>query len=155
VVRGTERQDVPLPENAFEPRLVAFCCRNSAYAKERDSILKNYTLLKVLKIVELPCSGKIEAYYFLKAFEEGADGAYLVGCPLPECHYLEGNLRAKGRIKQIRKLLHEIGIGGERVDLFLLDPALSKAFENATQQMIDRIVSLGPSPLHKGSVHHA
>jgi coenzyme F420-reducing hydrogenase delta subunit len=105
--------------------------------------------LKYLKIVELPCSGKIEAYYFLKAFEEGADGAYLVGCPLPECHYLEGNLRAKGRIKQIRKFLNEIGIGGERVDLFLPDPAIPQSFENVTQQMTDRIVSLGPSPLNK------
>lgn len=144
-----------MPENAYQPKLVAFCCRNSAYARERDAILSNYALLQNIMILELPCSGKIETYYFLKAFEEGADGAYLVGCPLPECHYLEGNLRAKGRIEQTRKLLNEIGIGGERVALYLLDPSLPKAFENATREMMDRITSLGPSPLNKGGVQHA
>jgi coenzyme F420-reducing hydrogenase delta subunit len=149
------RGDASLAENVFEPRLVAFCCQNSVYAQEREEIRKNYSLLRNLKIVELPCSGKLETLYFLKAFEEGADGAYLVGCPLPDCHYLEGNLRAKGRIEQTRKLLNEIGIGGERVELFLIDPALPKAFENATRQMIDRIISLGPSPLKKVGVQHA
>ncbi|MCX5886252.1 MAG: hydrogenase iron-sulfur subunit [Proteobacteria bacterium] len=144
-----------MPENVFEPRLVAFCCRNSAYAKERDGILKNYSLLKILKIVELPCSGKIEAYYFLKAFEEGADGAYLVGCPRPDCHYLEGNLRAIGRVGQAKKLLNEIGIGGERVELYLLDPAIPAGFWDVTLKMIDRIISLGPSPLNKGGAQHA
>jgi coenzyme F420-reducing hydrogenase delta subunit len=119
------------------------------YDQERDEVRKNYSLLKNLKIVELPCSGKIEALYFLKAFEEGADGAYLVACPLPDCHYLEGNLRAKGRVEHTKKLLDEIGIGGERVELFLVDRTTPEGFTDVTQKMIDRIKSLGPSPLKK------
>lgn len=150
-----KKEEVFLPEHVFEPRLVAFCCHNSVYAKEKEAIQKDYALLQNLKIVELPCSGKIEALYFLKAFEEGADGAYLVGCPRPDCHYLEGNLRAIGRVGQAKKLLNEIGIGSERVELYLLDPAIPAGFRDVTLKMIERIKSLGPSPLKKGGACHA
>ena len=144
-----------MAENAFEPSLIAFCCHNSAYAREKDTITGNSALVRNLKIVELPCSGKMEVLYFLKAFEEGADGVYLVGCPLEDCHYLEGNLRARGRIEQAKKLLSEVGIGGERVELFLLDRSASEGFQEATRRMIDRVRELGPSPLKKGVIHHA
>lgn len=138
-----------MQKNPFNPKLVAFCCHNSAYSKEKESILKNLSHFKEFRIVELPCSGKIEIIYLLKLFEEGVDGVFLVGCPLSECHYLEGNLRAKRRIEQTRKLLKEIGIGSERVEIFLLDPGTPKAFENATLKMKELITSLGPSPLNK------
>ena len=144
-----------MSEHVFEPRLVAFCCHNSVYAREKEAMQKDYALLQSLKIVELPCSGKIEALYFLKAFEDGADGAYLVGCPRPDCHYLEGNLRAIGRVGQAKKLLNEIGIGSERVELYLLDPTIPAGFRDVTLKMIERIKSLGPSPLKKGGTRHA
>jgi coenzyme F420-reducing hydrogenase delta subunit len=58
-------------------------------------------------------------------------------------------LRAKGRVEQTRKLLNEIGIGGDRIDIFLLDPAQPHAFENATRQIKELIKAMGPSPLKK------
>jgi len=67
------------------------------------------------KMISLPCSGKADLLYFLKAFETGADGLALVTCPKNECHYLEGNLRAPKRAEQANALLEEAGMGGNRV----------------------------------------
>jgi coenzyme F420-reducing hydrogenase delta subunit len=67
------------------------------------------------KIISLPCSGKADLLYILKAFETGADGLALVTCSINECHYLEGNLRATKRAEQANALLEEAGMGGNRV----------------------------------------
>jgi len=67
------------------------------------------------KIISLPCSGKADLLYLLKAFETGADGLALVTCSKNECHYLEGNLRAPKRVEQANALLEEAGMGDNRV----------------------------------------
>jgi len=64
-----------------------------------------------VKTVSLPCSGKVNLLYLLKAFEKGADGVMLVTCPENECHFLEGNLRAQKRARAVDSLLEEIGVG--------------------------------------------
>ncbi len=67
------------------------------------------------KMISLPCSGKADLLYFLKAFEMGADGLALVTCAKNECHYLEGNLRAPKRVEQANAILAEAGMGSDRV----------------------------------------
>jgi len=100
-----------------------------------------------MNLVKMPCSGKIEILYLLKAFEEGADGVFVVGCPEGECHYLEGNTRTKRRVNFTRKILDEIGIGGSRVYMYNIDPSDSEAFSKVTIEMREKIEKLGPSPL--------
>ncbi len=68
-----------------------------------------------LKVVPLPCSGKMDILYLTRAFENGADGAIIVTCKHGECRYLEGNLRARKRAQAVNALLEETGIGGDRV----------------------------------------
>ena len=95
----------------------------------------------------MPCTGKVEILYLLKAFEEGADGVFVVGCPEGECHYLEGNIRTKRRVEFARKILDEIGIGGNRLYMYNIDPSDSDAFSRVTGEIKETIEKLGPSPL--------
>lgn len=67
-----------------------------------------------LKAIPLPCSGKVDILYLVKAFEMGADGVVVVTCKQGECRYLEGNLRARKRVEAIDALLEEIGLGKGR-----------------------------------------
>ena len=67
------------------------------------------------KCIGLPCSGKANLQYLVKAFEKGADGLVLIACPRNECRYLQGNLRSPKRAEGLSELLDEIGMGGERV----------------------------------------
>jgi coenzyme F420-reducing hydrogenase delta subunit len=70
-----------------------------------------------LKLVPVPCSGKVDTLYLTKAFETGADGAAIVTCDAGECRYLEGNLRARKRAGAVEALLGEIGLGKGRVEV--------------------------------------
>jgi coenzyme F420-reducing hydrogenase delta subunit len=73
-----------------------------------------------VRMIGLPCSGKIDVPYLLKAFETGADGAAIVTCPKNECRHLEGNLRAQKRAEAVEALLEEIGWGQGRMSVITL-----------------------------------
>jgi len=68
-----------------------------------------------IKTVSLPCSGKVNLLYLLKAFEKGSDGVLLVTCERGECKFLEGNLRAQKRAEAVNSMLEEIGLGKGRM----------------------------------------
>ncbi|MCK5011136.1 MAG: hydrogenase iron-sulfur subunit [Deltaproteobacteria bacterium] len=134
-------------ESQFEPHIVSFCCHNCTSCAEDnlESIRKENSI--TIELRKLPCTGKVEIIYLLKAFEEGADIVYVVGCLEGTCHYLEGNIRTKRRVKFTKKILDEIGIGGNRVHMYNLDPSDSEAFGKTIGEMKERIEKLGPSPL--------
>ena len=81
-----------------------------------------------IKIIRVPCTGKVDILHILRAFEKGADGVYAVGCMEGECHYNSGNLRARKRIEQAKKILDTIGVGGERVQMRNLSSAEGPRF---------------------------
>jgi len=91
-------------------KIYLFYCSNSLDQKElsqcRD-VLKDHQL----KAIGLPCSGKVDVPYLVKAFETGADGVVIVTCELGQCRHLEGNMRAEKRAEAVDSLLEEIGAG--------------------------------------------
>jgi F420-non-reducing hydrogenase iron-sulfur subunit len=95
-------------------KLYIFYCSNSIDGDELNNLFGEVEGDEH-KIISLPCSGKADLLYFLKAFETGADGLVLITCTKNECHYLEGNLRAPKRAEQANALLEEAGMGGDRV----------------------------------------
>jgi coenzyme F420-reducing hydrogenase delta subunit len=103
-----------------------------------------------VKIVKVPCTGRVDVIHVLKAFEDGADGVYIAGCLEGECHYLAGNLRAKKRVGYLKQLLDECGIGGERVAMYNLSSAQGQRFAEIAREMTAKIRELGPSPIKKG-----
>jgi F420-non-reducing hydrogenase iron-sulfur subunit len=103
-----------------------------------------------VKIVKLPCTGRIDVLTMLKAFESGADGIYIAGCLEGECHFLKGNLRAKKRLHYLKKLLAEVGLEPERAEMFNLSSAQGQRFAAIATDMTEQIRTLGPSPIKKG-----
>jgi F420-non-reducing hydrogenase iron-sulfur subunit len=95
-------------------KLYIFFCSNSFDINEFNGIFTEEHGDEH-KIISLPCSGKANLLYFIKAFETGADGLILITCPKNECHYLEGNLRSPKRAEEVNSLLEEIGMGRDRI----------------------------------------
>jgi F420-non-reducing hydrogenase iron-sulfur subunit len=95
-------------------KLYIFYCSNCFDGTEFDQMPREEEGIEYT-IISLPCSGKADLLYLLKAFETGADGLALVTCPKNECHYLEGNLRAPKRAEEANRLLEEAGMGPDRV----------------------------------------
>jgi coenzyme F420-reducing hydrogenase delta subunit len=100
-----------------------------------------------VRIIKLPCTGKIDVIHLLRAFEDLADGVYVAGCEEGSCHFLEGNLRAKKRVQYAKKILDEIGVGGERLEMFNMSASMGPRFAEVAQEMTERIKKLGPTPL--------
>lgn len=100
-----------------------------------------------MKVIQVPCSGRVDILHLLKAIEDGADGVYVAGCLEGECHFLTGNLKAKRRVQFVKRTLEEIGIEPERVDMFNLSAGEGPRFAEIAFEMVNRIKELGPSPI--------
>jgi coenzyme F420-reducing hydrogenase delta subunit len=135
--------------NNFEPQIVAFCCHYCAYgaADLAGAMRLNYP--PNIRIIRLPCTGKVDILYVLKAFENGADGVYVAGCLEGNCHFVDGNIKAKRRVVKAKKILDEIGIGGERLEMYNMSASMGPKFVEVAHEMTDRIKQLGPSPLRR------
>ncbi len=132
----------------FQPKIVAFCCYYCAYSAADLAGSMRLQYPPNIRMVELPCSGKTDIRVVLEAFENGADGVYVAGCLEGDCHFLKGNIMAKRRIKQAKKLLDEIGIGGDRLEMFNLSGSMGPRFAEVAEEMTEQIRKLGPSPLN-------
>ena len=133
----------------FEPKIVAFCCQYCAYAAADLAGSMRLSYPDNVKIVRVLCTGKVDPIHLLKAFEYGADGVYVAGCEEGACHFLEGNLRARKRVEYTKGLLDEIGIGGERLEMFNMSAAMGQKFAQVATEFTEFIRGLGPSPLKR------
>jgi coenzyme F420-reducing hydrogenase delta subunit len=131
----------------FEPKIVAFCCFYCAYSAADLAGTMRLQYPPNVRLIEMPCSGKIDPRVLLAAFEAGADGVYVAGCIEGDCHFLKGNLRAKKRVARIKALLDEIGVGGARLEMFNLSASMGPRFAEIAREMTERVRQLGPSPL--------
>jgi F420-non-reducing hydrogenase iron-sulfur subunit len=98
-------------------KICMFFCSNCLDREEVDSYCSQLGVDNRLAI-SLPCSGKVDLLYLIKAFETGADGVVVLTCEMGECHHLEGNKRAKKRVQAVDSLMEEIGIGMGRIAVF-------------------------------------
>ncbi|MBN1177566.1 MAG: hydrogenase iron-sulfur subunit [Anaerolineae bacterium] len=131
----------------FVPEITAFTCVYCGYMSADTAGALRFTYPANVKLIRLPCTGKVDVRYILQAFEHGADGVYVVACPIGNCHHVHGNERAVKRIEYAKKLLDDIGIGGERLDIVFTSGGMGGTFANAARQMTERIKKIGPNPL--------
>ena len=131
----------------FEPEILAFCCNYCAYAAAdlAGSMRSEYP--PNVKILHLPCTGRVDVLHVLRALEAGIDGVLIAGCEEGSCHFETGNLRARKRIKYAKTLLEEIGMEPERVEMYNLSAAMAPRFVEVATEFTERIRGLGPNPV--------
>lgn len=100
-----------------------------------------------VRIIQVPCTGKVDILHLLTAFEEGADGVFVAGCLEGDCHFIEGNLHARRRVKRVKEILDQVGIGGERLEMYNLSAGQGGRFAEIAREMDQKIRELGPSPI--------
>ena len=100
-----------------------------------------------VKIIQVPCTGRIDILHLLNAIENGADGVYVAGCLEGECHYREGNLKARRKVDYVKKTLADLGIEPERVEMYNLSSAQGARFAEIATEMAQKIKALGPTPV--------
>jgi coenzyme F420-reducing hydrogenase delta subunit len=100
-----------------------------------------------IRIIKVPCTGRIAIIHLMKAIEKGADGVFVAGCMEGDCHFQAGNLRAKRRVAYVRQLLESIGMEPDRVAMYNLSSGEGPRFAEISREMTDKIRQLGPNPL--------
>lgn len=133
----------------FEPIIVAFCCHYCAYGAADLAGSMRLEYPTNIRIIRLPCTGKVTPILLLRAFEKGADGVYVAGCLEGDCHFIHGNLVAKPRVNYTKKLIEEAGLEPERLEMFNMSAAMGPRFAEVAREFTERIKALGPSPLRK------
>ena len=133
---------------SFNPDIQAYCCHYTSQqscAEDGGGLVAD-GFPATVTINRLPCSGKIQVSTLLAAFENGADGVYVAGCPKDTCHNVMGSQRAAKKVLAVKKALQELGVEAERIEMFHLPRGLHPEFITAAQTMDMIIRTLGPSP---------
>jgi coenzyme F420-reducing hydrogenase delta subunit len=131
----------------FEPKILAFCCHYCAYASADLAGSMRMQYPSNIRIIRTPCTGRLEVNYFMKAFEDGADGVLVAGCLEGGCHFTEGNLWAKRQVHAARDLLAEIGVEQERLRMVNMSAAMARPLTDTLLDMVETVRQLGPSPM--------
>ncbi len=131
----------------FKPEIVILFCQHCVAEDVTFTDSSRRFSGHTARWVIMPCSSKIEVDHLVKLFEHGPDAVQVVGCPEHQCRFLNGNIMAEKRVKQVSRLLEEIGFGSERIkmingDGFSKDDLLNMAKANA-----EDVRSLGPNPM--------
>ena len=138
--------------NDYEPKMLALCCHYCAYAAADLAGSMRLQYPPNVRVLRLPCTGKVDIGYIMHAFEQGIDGVIVAGCLEGGCHFQEGNLRAKNRVALAKQVLAEAGLEAERLEMFNLSSAEGQTFAEIVEMMTKRLKELGPSPLRRQGV---
>ena len=132
-----------------EPKIVAFCCHYCAYAAADLAGSSRLQYPSNVRIIRTPCTGRLEIDFFMKAFENGADGVLVAGCEEGSCHFKEGNLLAKRRVNYTRDLLSEAGLEAGRLRMVNVSAASAQKFAEYVHEMVETVRKLGPARLKR------
>jgi len=127
-----------------ERKIIGFFCRECAYAAADATGNARVSLPTTIRSVLVPCTGRVSPLHLLSALADGADGVYVAGCLVGQCHYREGNLHALDRIEFAQALLQSVGVEPERVQMFTMSAADSPRFVEAAREMHETISNLPP-----------
>jgi coenzyme F420-reducing hydrogenase delta subunit len=139
---------VAVQQGAASRSIVAFCCRECAYAAADASANARTPLPPTVRLVLVPCSGRVSPLHLLSALAEGADGVMVAGCLEGQCHYREGNFTAIDRVAFVQRLLASVGVEPERTRMFTMSAGEPPKFVAAVREMDHAIGMLPPLARH-------
>jgi len=132
---------------SFEPIVLCFACQWCSYGAADLAGVSRIQYPPNVRILRVPCSGRVDVLHVLKAFQNGADGVIVTGCHIGDCHYIDGNLKAKDRIDVLKKSLKALGIDPERLEIGFASSSEGQRFAEMMTNFVEKIRKLGPNPL--------
>jgi coenzyme F420-reducing hydrogenase delta subunit len=142
----TLQENIPTEASgeAFEPRIVAFVCNWCTYAGADLAGTSRLQYAPNVRIIKLPCTGRIDPMLVLKAFETGADAVLISGCHPGDCHYTSGNYHARRRWAIFKNLLNLTGIGDQRLFFGWVSAAEGQKFSDLINDITAKVRQAGP-----------
>ena len=129
--------------NPERPVVLVYACRWCSYAAADFAGVMRLEYPANVRIVLVPCSGRVDFSHIYQGFSSGADGVVVAGCLRDQCHYVDGNILAERRIEAARKALEVMGIGGERLGMFFCSAGMPRDFAQHMRDFTGRMQGLG------------
>ncbi len=129
---------------AWQPKIVAFLCNWCSYAGADLAGVSRMQYPPSIRVIRVPCSGRINPLFILSALQSGADGVLVSGCHPGDCHYLSGNLVARRKFALMKSLLEHIGIEPERVQFSWVSASEGARFAGLVEKVTEDVRKLGP-----------
>lgn len=129
----------------WEPRIIAFCCNWCSYAGADLAGMNRMDYPESVRIIRVPCSGRVNPQYILRAFQKGCDAVLVCGCHPGDCHYATGNYYTQRRFLLMKKLLEYCGIEPERFQAKWISASEPGLFKETIIELTKTIIRLGPN----------
>ena len=145
----TAIEDVTTPatEGEFKPRILAFACNWCTYAGADLAGLNRMNYPADVRVVRVPCSGRVNPQYVLRALQDGCDGVLVCGCHPGDCHYATGNYYAKRRMMVFKRMVEYAGYEPERFQIRWISGSEAGKFRDTIIEVTEQIANLGPIQL--------
>jgi F420-non-reducing hydrogenase iron-sulfur subunit len=136
-------------KNEFEPKIVGFLCNWCSYAGADLAGTSRMQYPQNVRIIRVPCSGRVDPLFVVKAFQDGADGVMVLGCHPGDCHYQQGNYFAQRRYALMHRLLEFTGIETDRLFVEWVSASEGKKFAQVVTDFTEKVRALGPAAIQR------
>ena len=133
-----------MSEEKFQPKIVAFVCNWCTYTGADLAGTSRLKYQPNVRLIRLPCTGRIDPVFIIKAFEKGADGVLVSGCHPGDCHYNLGNLHARRRFILFSELMNYVGIDSSRLHFSWVSASEGKKWVDVINEVINKVREVGP-----------
>jgi F420-non-reducing hydrogenase iron-sulfur subunit len=132
-----------------EPVIVAFVCNWCTFTAADLAGTSRYKYPPNVRLIRMMCSGMVDPKFVLKAFFEGADAVLIGGCHPGDCHYINGNYKARRRVALLKEVLAQYGLEEDRLWLRWIGASEGNVFSETIRQMTEKVKAMGPTELKK------
>jgi F420-non-reducing hydrogenase iron-sulfur subunit len=136
----------------YNPTIIAFVCNWCTYTAADLAGTSRLTYPPNVRLIRMMCTGMVDPKYVIKAFLEGADGVLISGCHPGDCHYINGNLKARRRVKLLKEILPRFGFDDRRLKLTWIGASEGTDFARTMRELVEEVKSLGPNQARKQMV---
>jgi F420-non-reducing hydrogenase iron-sulfur subunit len=128
----------------YQPKVIGFLCNWCSYAGADVAGTSRMDYPHNIRIIRVPCSGRVDPLFVLKCFQRGADGVLVSGCHPGDCHYTDGNYHARRRFALLREFLDYLGIAKERLRVEWVSASEGQRFAELVSDFTAELNKLGP-----------
>ena len=129
----------------YQPKLVGFLCNWCSYAGADMAGTSRIGYPPHLRVIRVPCTGRVDPLLLVKSFQQGADGVLVAGCHPGDCHYTQGNYHARRRFALLRRLLEFLGVEPGRFRVEWVSASEGKRFSQVVSSFTEGVSRLGPN----------
>ncbi|MBW2029810.1 MAG: hydrogenase iron-sulfur subunit [Deltaproteobacteria bacterium] len=130
--------------NEFEPAIIAFVCNWCTFTAADLAGTSRLVYPPNIRLIRVMCTGMVDPKYVIKAFLEGADAVLISGCHPGDCHYINGNLKARRRVKLLKEILPRFGFDEKRLRLTWIGASEGVDFARTVKELVEEIKAIGP-----------